>query len=143
MEQQGKLEVLRYLSELAIKEADLIWLRYQTMLIASTGLIAILGYSIDKHIIWVSYAVSILGVVLALVWLQIHRLSQFYYQRWQLDADEIVKSDAEFAEWIRGRLAPRIARPSNISASGYANILPVAFLIGWCVILITLLLNLI
>ncbi len=54
MEQQGKLEVLRYLSELAIKEADLIWLRYQTMLIASTGLIAILGYSIDKHIIWVS-----------------------------------------------------------------------------------------
>ena len=137
MNLQNKLQLLGLLNEWAQKEAALIWSRYQAMLLASTGLVAILSFALEKKLFWVIYGSSAVGVILAIVWVQIIQLSQFYYQRWQHDADELVKSENEFSKWVRGRINPRVEQPSRFSASMYAIIVPITFFIGWVVVLLS------
>ncbi|MFH0909073.1 MAG: hypothetical protein V1929_09950 [bacterium] len=136
MEITDRLQLLSALNESARKEAELMWTRFQAMLFASTGLIAILAFALEKQLLWLIYATSILGIVFAVVWIQIMRLSRYYYDRWQLDADALVRSDDELREWVRGRIDPRLSKPTRPRATTYAAALPVAFLIGWIVVFV-------
>lgn len=131
-----KISILTLLTNLAIKEAELMWTRYTTMLYASTALVGILSFALKEHLFSVVIGCALIGVVFSVIWLQMIRLSQFYYKRWQLDADELIKNDDNLQNLIRGRIDPRISPPVKWTASEYAMIVPMAFFVGWIFVLL-------
>lgn len=136
MNTSDKIQLLGVLTELALKEAELIWVRYTTMLYASTGLVGILAFSIEKGFNFVTLCTSLIGLALAIVWFQMIKLSGFYYQRWQKDADFLVSSDEELKNIVRGRISPRIIAPQGWAASQYGMIVPIVFSVGWLLVLL-------
>jgi len=130
-----KMQIMRVLIDLAEKESDRFWTRYQTILYANTGLIAILS------LIWsISFSLlliipSALGVITSIAWLKINAVSHFYEHRWHRDMEELIKSDDMLSEWVRGRNRPRIPRPHK-SGLCLFNLVPFAFLSFWVVILV-------
>lgn len=139
LELSEKLSLLEMLTELALKEADLIWTRYTAMLYTSTGLMGIMTFSLENqsssNIRWLSLGCAVIGFVIAIVWMQIFRLSRYYYSRWQEDADYIVLSDENIKQVVRGRINPRIKSPSKLTASQYGMLIPIMFAIGWLFVL--------
>ena len=136
MNTTDKISVLTLLFNLAMKEAELMWIRYTTMLYASTGLVGILSFAFKEEQIFIVMGCAVVGIVFSIVWLQIIQASQFYYKRWIIDADELIKSDDEFRSLIRGRIKPRIPSPTKWVASKYAMIVPVIFFVIWIIVLI-------
>ena len=136
-----KLNVLKILTELALKEADLIWTRYTAMLYTSTGLIGIMTFSLEKQpnpsgIRWLSLGCAIIGFIISIVWIQIFRLSRHYYLRWQEDADHLISTDENLKQMIRGRINPRTKIPSKITASQFGMMIPIVFAIGWVLVIV-------
>ncbi|HEX8682951.1 MAG TPA: hypothetical protein VF707_11595 [Ardenticatenaceae bacterium] len=140
MTEINKFEVLKLLVELAEKESDRSWVRYSMMLYASTGLTAILSFAASSATPILSVAPAVAGIVIAIVWVRMNTLSYYYEHRWHADIEEVVKSEPLLTQWIRGRNNPRIARPyrkSKFPFGFYANMVPVAFLVLWILVLIT------
>jgi len=130
-----KIELLQILTELALREAELMWTRYSTMLYASTGLTGIVAFAVEQQSRPIRLGCAIIGLVLALVWIQMIRLSGYYYQRWQMDADHLVSSDESLKQVVRGRINPRLSPPSKWAASEYGMVIPILFATGWVLIL--------
>ena len=65
MNRDEKIQILQILTELALKEAELIWTRYTTMLYASTGLVAILSFAAEKDLKFISFGTALIGLILA------------------------------------------------------------------------------
>lgn|GEM_PF-2949191 len=131
---EDNISLFKVLTDLALKESDLLWTRFSAMLYASTGLVGILSFALEKQLKSIAWGCTILGLIFSLVWVQIMRLSSYYYQRWQMDADYVVNSDDKLRETIRGRINPRIKPPTKWSASRYAMMLPISFAIAWIAI---------
>lgn len=130
-----KIDILNTLTTLALKEAELLWTRYTTLLYASTGLVGILSFAIDNESKRIIIGIGVIGIILSLVWIQMICLSSYYYQRWQMDADCLIKSEEILEEFIKGRLAPRLESPTKFPASTYGKIIPIIFLMGWLIVL--------
>jgi len=130
-----KIDILNTLTTLALKEAELLWTRYTTLLYASTGLVGILSFAIDNESKRIVIGIGVIGIILSFVWIQMIRLSSYYYQRWQMDADYLIKSEEILEEFIKGRTAPRLEPPTKFPASTYGKIIPIIFLIGWLIVL--------
>lgn len=130
---QDKIAILQLLEDMALKEANLIWRRFSTMLYASTGLFAIFAFSVKQNMDAVALGCAVFGVILSVCWFQIICVSNFYYERWQCDADYIVSEDGELSSIIRGRSSPRTPTTPIIHASKYSLVVPITFLIGWIV----------
>jgi ABC-type anion transport system duplicated permease subunit len=128
------ISLLVMLTDLANKEADLLWTRYSAMLYASTGLVGILSFALEQQLKSIAVGCAILGLIFALVWIQLIRLSSYYYQRWQMDADYLVSKDEKLSEIVRGRINPRLKQPVKGTASKYAMVLPISFAIAWIIL---------
>ncbi|OIQ06240.1 MAG: hypothetical protein COS36_03830 [Candidatus Altarchaeum sp. CG03_land_8_20_14_0_80_32_618] len=76
-----KISILTLLTNLAAKEAELMWTRYASMLYASTALLGILSFALKERLFPVVIGVAFIGIVFSIAWLQMIRLSQFYYKR--------------------------------------------------------------
>ena len=131
-----KTGIFNVLTTLALKEAELLWVRYTTMLYTNTGLVAILAYALENKSTGLIVGIAVVGVIMSIVWVQMIRLSSYYYQRWQIDADQLVQSDKYLSEVIRGRLNPRLEKPANWSASTYGKIIPFIFIVGWVIVIL-------
>jgi len=135
MNVEEKISLFSVITQLALTEAQLLWTRYTTMLYANTGLIAILSFAIQRKLNAVISGCSIIGLILSIIWIQMIRLSSYYYQRWQLDADFLISSDDCLNEIVHGRIEPRLSKPTKISASQYGLALPFTFIIGWLLVI--------
>ncbi len=105
------------------------------MLYANTGLLGILTFTYQQKMLSLIIGTSLLGAVICIIWIKIIILSQFYYERWQRDADALVESEPELKEIIKGRLNPRThieGKPAlkipTKHASFYSLIVPISFL---------------
>lgn len=131
-----KISLLEILTELALTEANLIWTRFSAILYASTGLLGILAFAVERGNDVIPVFTAGFGLLLSVVWLQTIRLSSFYYQRWQTDADYLISQDEHLKEIVRGRLAPRVEKPRGWTASKYSMLVPIGFSILWLVVII-------
>ena len=129
-----KISIINLLENLAMKEAELMWIRYATMLYASTGLVGILSFALKEDIYFIVVGCSLIGILFSIVWINILRISKFYYDRWQTDADKLIKDGDVLEDSIRGRINPRVSRPVKWDASKYAIFIPRAFLIVWILV---------
>jgi hypothetical protein len=109
----NKIGILKILTDLALKEAELLWKRYSTMLIASTGLVGILTFSLKEKLIQLTIGCSLMGIIFAITWLYIIKLSQFYYNRWQFDADDLIRNDINLSKIVRGRIDSQVPPPKK------------------------------
>lgn len=100
MELSEKISVLQILKDLSLKEADLIWKRFASMLYVNTGLLGVASFSIEKKQTAMVLGCAFVGIIISLVWFQIIRLSHYYYKIWRVDADELIRNDPDLCEII-------------------------------------------
>jgi hypothetical protein len=131
---EKNLSLLALLTDLALKEAELLWTRFSAMLYVSTGLIGVLSFALERQLKSIALGCVILGFIFAIVWVQMLRLSSYYYQRWEMDADYLVSKDEKLSEFMRGRVNPRLKQPGKWTASKYATMLPVSFAVAWLIL---------
>jgi uncharacterized membrane protein YbhN (UPF0104 family) len=112
-----KLELLKFVADLAERETDRTWRRATVMTTINAGLFVLVSVAIQNNIRWLVSIVSAFGVILAIVWYGITVISKFFEARWHKDMDAIVASDNELAEFVRGRSDPRIPRPRTWRAT--------------------------
>ena len=136
MNSQEKIHLLELLTSLAQSEADLIWTRFSALLYASTGLLGILTFAVTRSSKGFSVFVALFGLLLSFVWLQMIRLSSYYYQRWQADADHLISTDENIEAIVRGRVNPRIPQPAGWSASKYSTLVPLGFALIWILVIL-------
>ena len=134
------IELLKLLSAIADKESDRIWVRYNAMLVSSTGLIAVFGWLIgqDQHTKQLSLAYAILflsaiGAALAVTWLLTIVLGRFYEKRWFADMDAIIQGDQSLRRILLARngASPRVVRPRLPNVLVLFCSIPAAFLSFW------------
>lgn len=138
-----KISILQILKDLSLKEADLIWKRFTSMLYVNTGLLGIVTFAIEKNQSAMILGCSLVGIVISIIWIQIIRLSRYYYRIWKVDANELIRKDAELSEIIKGHIDPRVEHPKYAPgvASSYAIAIPVCFLFLWFMVIINLKFN--
>jgi hypothetical protein len=137
---KDKFELLRYVTELAEKESDRAWVRYNVMLTITGGIFVLLTFAWGTHNPLIVAAVTILGVFISYTWYQINRWSYYYEHRWHADMEEIIRSERFLSEWVRGRTASRIERPGK-AGWPFFHWLPRILLVFWSILFVTCLLS--
>jgi cytochrome c biogenesis factor len=126
------------LTNLSLTEASLMWTRFTAILYASGGLLAILSFAVEKNNKFMQLIVVFFWLLLAIVWFQTIRLSSFYYLRWQMDVDYLIKNDKRLKVIVRGRVNPRLKQSVKWSASKYSLLLPICFAVLWILVILNL-----
>ena len=120
---------------MSLKEAELMWIRFSAMLYASTGLIGVLSFALERQLQTIALGCIILGLIFSIVWIQQIRLSPattIKDGRWMLTT--WLARTNNFVIWFGGRINPRLNRPAKWAASRYAMALPISFATGWATI---------
>jgi hypothetical protein len=118
------LEMLKFVTDLAEKESDRFWTRFNAMLYSNTALFAILSFSAkDSNSTFqniTQIVVATLGICLSLLWFLLVRLSRFYENRWLRNVENIINDPPDgykFSDWVTGRREieqkTRMDTPSN------------------------------
>jgi len=123
----------------AEKESDRTWQRFSLLLSIHTGLMAVAALvAQNTNFTWTIIIISISGILLSDMWIQIIKVSKYYEERWIQDCRLIISNHPLLRRYVnaRGIETDVLRRPTRRAASGYARRLAKGAGFIWAVLLV-------
>jgi hypothetical protein len=135
----GLLKAYEVVSAHYRQDIALFWTRSSVFLLVQVGLLALVNAVIEKGVGTVA-AFAVMGIGVSVVWFLVARSAVEWMEVWRVQTVEIDSHVNPFESYRIDGAPPRNFRPARLVVGQPAQIgqfLPVVFILGWILLLVT------